>query len=178
MNISSNEEMGIILNNSQEQFCQNYVCSFSFRSNATLSYADAYEYDLDILSREELIGPEKSNSPLKSDYQRVYDNCSAHASRLLKNDKIKTRIIDLLNCTLSNNIVDSELARLILQDDNLSTKLGGIREYNKLKGRIKEPEVVKPDYSGSIIILPAREDENGVMSIDYRGTEYEKKSNL
>jgi hypothetical protein len=155
-NISSNEEMGTLLNTNQEQFCQNFVVHLEFRNNATLSYADAYEHDLETLK----------NMP-NSEYQRVYDNCSASASRLLKNDKIQSRITALLNNTLSNDVVDAELAKMILQNTDLPVKMAGIREYNKLRGRLVEKQELKTDFGGSVIVLPVLRDENEVPRIDF-----------
>jgi ASC-1-like (ASCH) protein len=63
---------------------------------------------------------------------------NASGSRLLVNVKVRQRIVKLLNDTLQNEIVDAEMAKVILQDDELASKMAGIREYNKLRNRVKE----------------------------------------
>lgn len=64
---------------------------------------------------------------------------SANSSRLLGNAKILARIEELLNSeALNDQIVDAHLSLLLRQMGDYKTKLGAIREYNKLKQRITE----------------------------------------
>lgn len=113
------------LNPRQEKFVRLYTQNDELFGNATLSYAEAYGYNLD-----EMVGDER---------KKMYDSCSAQSSRLLRIDKIQKRKIELLNELLKNEIVDAKLAELIKGGDMMA-----IREYNKLKGRITD----KMDISG------------------------------
>ena len=45
--------------------------------------------------------------------------------------------------------VDFQLKKVIEQDQNLSVKLGGIKEFNKIKGRYKEKD---PDAGKNIVL--------------------------
>lgn len=106
------------LNPNQEMFCQMYVNNRGTFGNATSSYALAYEMDI--------VGDEQKES---------YNVACASGSRLLINAKIKDRITQLLNDLLKDNIVDAELAKIIMQDYKLESKISAIREYNRIKGR-------------------------------------------
>ena len=64
-----------------------------------------------------------------------YESALRSASRLLINVDIKRRINELLDESLDSNIVDRELAKTILQNENLHAKIAAIREYNRLKNR-------------------------------------------
>lgn len=136
------EEINDILTSRQERFCRNFTQNDYFYGNATLSYADAYEWDLDSYSK---VKPKTPEGEGKSEYEIQYDNCSSLASRLRKNDKIQTRCLFLLNDLLKDEKVDGELARLIMQDKDLSTKLNSIKEYNKLKQRIVDRQDIKQE---------------------------------
>lgn len=104
------------LNVKQEKFCQLYVKNREFFGNATRAYSEAYEI--------ETTNPED------------YKTANAAGARLLANVSIQDRITELLNELLRDNVVDGELAKVILQDYKLEAKVAGIREYNKLKQRI------------------------------------------
>lgn len=126
------------LNIQQERFCNNFVNIDALFSNATLSYAEAYGYDIDGASQE----PEKDEKgrdiPLSSDYHRMYNTCGVNGSRLLKNDKINTRINELFLLSMNDGMVDQELVKVIKQNYKLDSKVSAIKEYNKLKQRIVE----------------------------------------
>ena len=49
---------------------------------------------------------------------------------------MQARIRVLLNELLKDDVVDSQLAKIITQDGKLDAKVAAIREYNKLRGRI------------------------------------------
>jgi hypothetical protein len=49
---------------------------------------------------------------------------------------VQERVTALLNELLRDDIVDSQLAKIITQDDDLQSKVRGINEYNKVRGRI------------------------------------------
>lgn len=51
---------------------------------------------------------------------------------------MQVRITALLNEILRDDVVDSQLAKLIMQDAEPATKIAAIREYNKVRQRIVE----------------------------------------
>jgi hypothetical protein len=107
--------------------------------NATLSYAEAFGYKLDELSKEDAKYKGKGAKRKliePSSYDKAYHVCSVQSSRLLRNADIQNRITALLNELLRDDIVDSQLAKIITQDDDLQSKVRAINEYNKVCGRI------------------------------------------
>lgn len=71
----------------------------------------------------------------KRNYRTIASNA---ASRLLANAIVCKRINFLLQteCGFNNESVDRQLSFLIEQHGDLRSKLGAIKEYNQLKGRI------------------------------------------
>ena len=105
------------LNLKQEAFCQLYATDQEFFGNGVESYMEIY----------------KINKSKPNWYKTA---CSA-ASRLLSNVKVCQRINELLDdAGLNDQFVDKQLLFVVTQHGDLRTKLGGIREYNKLRGRI------------------------------------------
>lgn len=128
-----------VLKAKRELFCQYYTSNSETFGNATHSYAEAYEYKLDELSHEPTrvnVGNTKRTKKGPSEYDKAYNVCGVEGNRLLKSPKIQARIRELLNALLKDDVVDSELSKLILQDDDKPTKRQAISEYNKLRGRI------------------------------------------
>jgi phage terminase small subunit len=104
------------LNPKQELFCQLYATDQEFFANGTQAYMEAYD-----------IAPGK------------WKMAAAAASRLLTNVKILTRINELLELKgLNDAYVDKQLELLVTQNADFKSKLGAIKEYNKLKQRITE----------------------------------------
>lgn len=102
----------------QEEFCQLYV-SKEFFGNGVETYLEVYDIDR-----------------TKPNWYKTA--CSA-ASRLLSNVKVAERINQLLDeAGLNNSHVDKQLLFLITQHADFTSKLGAIKEYNKLKARITE----------------------------------------
>lgn len=130
------------LNLKQELFCQCYVKNTALFGNATASYAEAYGYDFDSMSRERVYEEKDGQSTGKileySEFDKAQAVCGVNGNKLLRNTKIQDRVTQLLTEMLSDEIVDSQLAKVILQDYKLESKIAGIREYNKLKQRIVE----------------------------------------
>lgn len=128
------------LNPKHELFCRFYVQNQALFGNATLSYAEAYDYKLDELSKEAVYSEPDENGRREklepSDYDKAYHVCAVEGSRLLKMPDIQQLITELLNEMLKDDVVDSQLAKVILQDDDRKEKIAAIREYNKLRGRI------------------------------------------
>lgn len=122
----------------QELFCRFYTQNSELFGHVTLSYAEAYGYDLDSLSKEKPLISEEPKKYGDSEYDLAYNTCAANGSRLLRNDKIQKRVITLLNEYMRDEVVDAELVKVIMQNYKLESKVAAIREYNKLKQRITE----------------------------------------
>lgn len=118
------------LNPRMELFCQYYVSSGDTFANATFAYGEAYDFKLEELSKV------RAEDERDSEYDMACNTCAANGNRLLRNAKIRARVTVLLNALLKDEIVDSELAKLIQQDMDFPTKVRSIAEYNKLRGRI------------------------------------------
>lgn len=107
------------LNLKQEKFCLLYASDKEFFGNGVQSYIEAYEPD-----------QTKPN---------WYRTARSRASELLTSPNVLRRIDELLELgELNNQFVDKQLAKLILQDADFSSKIAAIREYNKLRQRINE----------------------------------------
>lgn len=108
-----------IQNPRHEMFCQYYVGAYDTFGNATKSYAKAYDKDV--------------SSPPQ------YATCRTEGYRLLTIPDIIKRINELLKDLIMNDTsVDSELAFVIMQRKDLSSKMRAIQEYNKLNQRITD----------------------------------------
>jgi hypothetical protein len=132
-------------NQRRELFCRYFTQNDEMFNNATLSYAEAYEYELDELSQEavyEEIEDEETGEIRKgkliepSEYDKAYNVCSVQGHRLLRNTKVQERIVALRNELLKDEVVDSELSKVIKQNKDFTPKVAAIKEYNKLRGRI------------------------------------------
>jgi hypothetical protein len=126
------------LNPKHELLCQLYVKNAELFGNGTQCYAEAYGFKLDELSRErpkdEITGMDSGDSPR----ELAENTCAVNGSKLLRSAKIQNRLTQLLNEMLKDEIVDGELAKIILQNRELPTKMAAIREYNKVRQRITE----------------------------------------
>ncbi len=130
--------IGKDLNLQQELFCRYYTQNEHLFRNGTLAYAEAYNHDLDSLSRNSEQDEKGMPLPRSSEYDKAYDMCASNASRLLKMDKIQRRITELLNELMRDDVIDSQLVKIIMQDKELRPKVAAISEFNKLRGRITE----------------------------------------
>ncbi len=118
------------LTEKQEQFCQMYVCK-EFFANGVESYAEAYNIDL--------------TEPGQ------YNVAKSNAWRLLTNADILKRINELLDLSgLTDEFVDKQLLLVITQNADMGSKVGAIREYNKLKKRITDKLEIKGDFDISL----------------------------
>ncbi len=111
-------EKEIKLNPKQEKFCQLYATEKEFFGNGTQSYIEAYD-------------PDQSKP-------NWYKTARSRASELLTSPNVLARINELLDLTLNDQHVDKQLALVITQNADYSSKVAAIREYNKLKQRITE----------------------------------------
>lgn len=131
------------LNPRQLTFCHYYVNNPLTFSNATLSYAQAYGYDLMNADHTNLVetvetenGPKEQEIDGTSEYAKMYATCASNGTRALYNDNIQKEIKRLLVASLNDNDIDAELGKIIKQEYKFEAKLGGIKEYNKMRGRI------------------------------------------
>lgn len=107
------------LNLKQEEFCRLYATEKEFFGNGVETYLEVYDVD--------------TSKP------NWYKTACACASRLLSNAKVIDRISELLEEEGLNDVfVDKQLKFLLTQHADFKSKLGAIKEYNKLKQRITE----------------------------------------
>lgn len=130
------------LNMKQELFCV-FITRRGTETfnNATLSYAEAYNYKLDTLSTKVKIdkkGKVVENSP----YDRAYNVCSVEGKRLLRNPKINEIIENRLNELYgSENAINARLAKIAFKEEDDAQSLVAIRDINKLRRRLNpKPE--------------------------------------
>lgn len=120
------------LNPKQEKFCQLYTTDTEFFGNGVQAYIEAYDPD--------------TSKP------NWYKTACASASQLLSNIKVCERINQILEESGFNDVhVDKQLAFLLTQHVDFKTKLGAIKEYNKLKQRITEK--AEFDLKGVTVIV-------------------------
>ena len=128
-------------------FCWYFVMNDELRNNATQCYAHAYGYDLDdeekyprndaVFSETEGEAGERLFGGLirESSHTRAANTCGVNGRRLLTNARIQDYLIKLRNQLLSDEIVDAELAKVIIQDEDLAPKVKAIQVYNELRKR-------------------------------------------
>ena len=128
------------LNAQRDLFCRLYSQNSELFGNGTLCYAEAYGFDLDSLPKgcpNENHGEEDEGDCSPSEYDLGYHTCSVNGSRLLRNADVQDRVTALLNEMLKDNVVDAQLAKLVMTADG-PTRIAAIREYNKVRQRIVE----------------------------------------
>jgi len=104
------------LTTKQKVFCELYATSEEFFCNGVQSYIKAYKIK------------KKGN---------WYNNAKTSAYELLTKPYILKYIDKLLNLRgLNDSFVDKQLELLITQNADLKSKLGAVKEYNRLKLRI------------------------------------------
>lgn len=119
----------------QELFCRYYTQNEQTLLNGTLSYAEAYGFDLDSMDREPVYDEEKKILIRESEFSRYEHYCGVAASRLMRNDRISKRINDLFVDLMREDIVDARLMKIIIKGKD-NDSLAAIREFNALKQRI------------------------------------------
>jgi hypothetical protein len=124
------------LNINQELFCRYYTQNSDLFGNATRSYAEAYNHLLHTLPDDDHHIDPETKKRVPSTRQRAENVCAVEGARLLRNPKVLARITTLLNELLTEEVVDAELLRVILQNDELAAKVRAIQEFNKLRQRI------------------------------------------
>jgi hypothetical protein len=137
------EEIDVIpegLTRDEERFCRVYVSATEFYGNGTQSYIEAYDVMVVKGTREKLEKGKRKKMTIES--------IRVAASRLLTNDKILTRINELLeDGGFNDEFIDKQLKFLITQSAEPRVKLGAIQEFNKLKQRIHEKSTLVHQFA-------------------------------
>ncbi len=123
-------------------FCQYYVNNVETRFNATVSYAFAYWYDLEWTDTEEIRDLTTWEIIKKSERKRLENICAVSAKNTLRLTKVQERVTELLNALKKDHIVDGEMMKMILQDNDPQSKRDMIKEYNKLMKRITDKQAI------------------------------------
>ena len=118
------------LNPQQELFCYYYATHESTRFNGTRAYKAAYDKEG---TMEDAVA-------------------QTQGSRLLLDVLVNDRINELIDASISDEVVDHELHKVVRQDEERGAKIQAIREYNKLKGRITEKHEVEATASLSELL--------------------------
>lgn len=119
------------LNPKQELFAQLFASDKEFFGNGVQSYIEAYDPD--------------------TSKKGWYNTACVRASELLSNPKVLARIDELLELRgLNVPFVDKQLELLITQNADYKSKLGAIREFNKLRARITEK--IDQNNSGEVVV--------------------------
>lgn len=117
--IAPTTKSGHKLTPQQEMFCQLYASDREFFGNGVQSYIEAYDVD--------------TSKP------GWYRTAKASASENLTKPYLLERIEEIFEAHgLNDTFVDKQLEKLILQDADFKSKLGAIKEYNKMRGRVNE----------------------------------------
>jgi hypothetical protein len=108
----------------EKEFCDKFAADKEYIGNGTRSYIATFYKDL--LEKGEL-------TPV------YYNRARTAAAALLAKPTIVKYISNLLDTSgFNESNVDKHLLFIIEQFSDLSNKLGGIKEFNKLKGRIQD----------------------------------------
>lgn len=113
------------LNLNQRQFINFYtIPGTDTFCNGTLSYAEAYDFDLEIGDN----GKPKIGT-------NNYNTCCSNAYKLIRNPLVKKEIEDAFNKLLNDKSVDSRLSQIVFSSSDANS-LNGIKIYNDLKQRV------------------------------------------
>lgn len=120
----------------QELFLIAYTRDGDTFGNASLSYAEAYNYDLENASKENQKDKNGKEILYTSEYDRLIGICASSASRLLRNENIiahKRRM--LMRLYDDDTFSDTRLLEIIKQGKDADT-INAIKVRNDLKQRI------------------------------------------
>jgi len=124
------------LNPNQRMFCEFYAKPGEYFGNGVVSYILAYKLDIPLVGYK----------ALNDDQQRRYNSACTLANHLLRNVKIKEKCNELLDSLIKDEVVDRELVRVIVQNEELAPKVSAIKEYNLLKKRVSDkPALPSPE---------------------------------
>ncbi len=154
----------IVIKPEQEAFLRYYIQNAATRSNIYRSYALAIGEDLDKLKKEREKVPKIYNgkpvirdgeivmidSKETSPYEKRRSVCAALGNRWLTYPKVNARRMQITSELLKDSVVDNEMMKIIIQDNDLNAKNTAMREYNKLAQRIVERKDVRTQSVGVI----------------------------
>lgn len=130
------------INPERELFCDYYTRPGDTFGVATTSYANAYGYNLDELPKDDEIWKTLANGKkekiVRSSYERSYSVCAMQGGRLLKDANVLARIQKMRVEKMTDEFVDSELMKVITQDEEKTPKVAAIREFNRLSQRVTD----------------------------------------
>lgn len=120
-----------------EKFCQLFVNGGpDYFNNATMSYAGAFEFELETLSQGILVGKKRVRKNVPADYSGKYAVARAAGNRLLISVDIRDRVQFLFVQNFNPENHDKELQKVINQDEDKSSKVSALRLAAQLQGRI------------------------------------------
>lgn len=130
-------------NPAHELFCTLYAGAGTrhFFNNAQNCYLEAMGYGPEIHQLESLLVLESNPKKRKVMSQRKKSLelvARVEGSRLLTNPNIKKRIAHLLDQFIDHEVMDRELAKTAMQDFDLHAKVDAIKEYNRVRDRVKD----------------------------------------
>lgn len=143
----------IVLPERQELFLRYYIQNSATRGNGAMSYNMAYGKGLE--------NHEKGSDK----YNRIHAVCRVEASKLLTRPNVNARRIQLGTQMLRDEVVDFELSKVVTQDEERGHKLGAIREYNRMKGRVVEKKDIRMQSAG--IVQHLYDAADGASEYDY-----------
>ena len=147
--VTRKKERGLTLK--QERFCRNYTQNSHLFGNGTLSYAEAYGYDIENASRVRERDEKGNEIPNSSEREKIENVCAVNGNRLLCLSKIDDYIRGLLNAMLTDEVVDAQLMKVLLRGKD-ADQIAAIREYNKLKQRIINRSEISGVNGGPLMI--------------------------
>lgn len=145
----------------QELFCQLYTSNSTprFFGHGKNSYAFAYGYIDRLNELERLLIGADTHHVLQREKIGIEGTCKTNGARLLTNANILARCNHLMDKLIEDRVVDRELAFIIQQRHDLSSKTQAIVHYDKKKGRLveKQESLIKFDPITAVeFILPAK----------------------
>lgn len=144
-NVESNTQEDVKLTMKQEQFCQYFATDRDMFGNGTQAYLEAY--------------PDSSPEAARRS-----------ASDLLTKPDVLKRINELIEFNGFNDVdVDKQLAVVIAQNADFSSKVAAIREYNKLASRITD-KLDLTSKDGSMTPKAGKSDVDAMMDVVKQAT--------
>lgn len=135
-------------NPKQDLFCYLFVGyhNKNLFGNGAQSYVEAYEYGERVreinLKLSKIGSGTKEYRKLAGERKAILSGAASSASRMLINVNIRKRLDYLLEELIAtDDAVDRESKYVILQREDLPSKVAMIREYNRVKGRVKESTI-------------------------------------
>lgn len=108
----------------QELFIKLYTTKGNTFSNASLSYAEAYDYNLPTDEKAKIITDSKE-----------YNTCASNGYRLLRNDEVTKAVREAMVALLNDTEVDARLSEILIKGQEANS-ISAIKIHNDLKQRI------------------------------------------